>query len=309
VFSLTPAATVDEGNNWINVTWGPLSLSNPAVQGTDGNWGGGAALGNYALQATSPAVDYVPQNGNTFVVPQLQSSDFFGNPRPDPSMPKKFDVGAVEYQGKVAVPVLSSINPPTGSRGSTNLAITIYGSNLGNATGLTGLGSGVSVAPGTFSASASQITALLNITNTAPLGIRNIGITTINGINGNTVAFTVQGATVQIIVPTNMVTSPANRNAKDGTVTVNNTATGPTAGPLTLTALPTIARASGTGTFTIIGGTCTSGYVVNPGASCTITVHYVPPAAPANPSSTAQVTIYDTGTPSTSQKSSTFTAN
>ena len=29
VFSLTPAATVDEGNNWINLSWGPLAVANP----------------------------------------------------------------------------------------------------------------------------------------------------------------------------------------------------------------------------------------------------------------------------------------
>ena len=25
IFNLTPAATVDEGNNWINMSWGPLA--------------------------------------------------------------------------------------------------------------------------------------------------------------------------------------------------------------------------------------------------------------------------------------------
>jgi len=38
VFSLTPSATVDEGNNWINLRWGPLSSTNPIT---------GARLGNY----------------------------------------------------------------------------------------------------------------------------------------------------------------------------------------------------------------------------------------------------------------------
>ena len=33
IFNLTPAATVDEGNNWINISWGPLALTNPAVYG------------------------------------------------------------------------------------------------------------------------------------------------------------------------------------------------------------------------------------------------------------------------------------
>src|SRR5262249_27582919 len=53
VFNLTPAATVDEGNNWINLSWGPLAETNPVT---------GATLGNYALATGSPAIDYVPLN-------------------------------------------------------------------------------------------------------------------------------------------------------------------------------------------------------------------------------------------------------
>src|SRR5215831_6276199 len=33
LFSFTPSATVDEGNNWINVSWGPLTLTNPSLTG------------------------------------------------------------------------------------------------------------------------------------------------------------------------------------------------------------------------------------------------------------------------------------
>jgi len=40
-FNLTPAATVDEGNNWINISWGPLSQVSPT----------NVTLGNYALAA------------------------------------------------------------------------------------------------------------------------------------------------------------------------------------------------------------------------------------------------------------------
>ena len=53
IFNLTPAATVDEGNNWINLSWGPLSLTNPTVAGADGNYGGGALLGNYSSYSTT----------------------------------------------------------------------------------------------------------------------------------------------------------------------------------------------------------------------------------------------------------------
>ena len=37
VFNLTPAATVDEGNNWINISWGPLALTNPVSGNLLGN--------------------------------------------------------------------------------------------------------------------------------------------------------------------------------------------------------------------------------------------------------------------------------
>src|SRR5262249_2503730 len=50
IFNLTPAATVDEGNNWINLSWGPLALSNAT---------NGSVLGNYALAGGSPAIDYI----------------------------------------------------------------------------------------------------------------------------------------------------------------------------------------------------------------------------------------------------------
>ncbi len=51
IFNLTPVATVDEGNNWINLRWGPLTLVNPVTN---------TALGNYALAAGSPVIDSIP---------------------------------------------------------------------------------------------------------------------------------------------------------------------------------------------------------------------------------------------------------
>ena len=92
IFSLTPSATVDEGNNWINVSWGPLDMSDPTMLGADGNYGGGPLFGNYALAAGSPAIDVIPTNQ------PHPTMDFFGNPRPD-GVASCFDVGAVEFQG------------------------------------------------------------------------------------------------------------------------------------------------------------------------------------------------------------------
>ena len=168
VFSLTPSATVDEGNNWINVSWGPLSLTNPSVLGTDGNYGGGALLGNYSLTAASPAINYIPCTTGlnapcgvaaiggvpAFTLPSL---DFYGNLRPDPNT-NKVDVGAVEYGSvppALAAPTLTPATwtiaharncPGTGVAGILACALdpsqTFTLTNPGSAT-LTGITNGV----------------------------------------------------------------------------------------------------------------------------------------------------------------------
>ena len=84
VFSLTPSATVDEGNNWINLRWGPLAMSNPTTPSV--------ALGNYAIAAGSPAIDTADSDF-------APSTDFFGHTRPSGSEP---DIGAVEFLAAAA---------------------------------------------------------------------------------------------------------------------------------------------------------------------------------------------------------------
>jgi hypothetical protein len=100
------------------------------------------------------------------------------------------------------------------------------------------------------------------------------------------------------------------RTAKDGTITVTNTATGANAGRLTLTGAPTFTQTGGTGTFSITGGTCASGSVVSAGgSSCTITVHYVPPASPASVSSTMRINLANTGAATNPLQSQGITGN
>ncbi len=103
-FSLTPAATVDEGSNWINMFYGPLSLVNPTI--LSGAAGYGAPIGNYALAAGSAAIDHIPTSVSH------PSTDFFGNPRPDTGNSSHFDIGAVEYVAPAAPAVASVTGGP-----------------------------------------------------------------------------------------------------------------------------------------------------------------------------------------------------
>jgi hypothetical protein len=103
-FTLTPAATVDEGNNYINMFYGPLTTVNPSI--AKGSTGYGTPLGNYAPTATSPAVDAVPA---TVAHP---ATDYFGNPRPDNGAASPFDIGAIEIPGNSTI--LPAIVAPPG---------------------------------------------------------------------------------------------------------------------------------------------------------------------------------------------------
>jgi Abnormal spindle-like microcephaly-assoc'd, ASPM-SPD-2-Hydin len=130
VFNLSPAATVDEGNNWVNISWGPLALTNPVT---------GNTLGNYAPAVGSPVIDVIPpQSAGGRAAP---NTDFFGNPRPD-ARGSSIDIGAVEYQ-QPAVAVAAVTGGPVAFGnvvvGTTSTAHTLTLNNTGGAsmTGVT----------------------------------------------------------------------------------------------------------------------------------------------------------------------------
>jgi len=209
VFSLTPSATVDEGNNWINVSWGPLSLSDPSIQGpavgaVAGNWGGGLGLGNYALRPGTNATDRVPLTSIPAYI-ALPSTDFFGNPRPNPDGDGRIDVGAVETQGGTAgTSTLTSISPTSGFR-NTSVSVTLTGTGLTGASAINvsgGAANGITVS-GIGVVSDTQVDATFTISATAPFAARTVSVTTPNGTT-NTVTFTVtaQAPTLTGISPT-----------------------------------------------------------------------------------------------------------
>jgi hypothetical protein len=85
LFSLMPSATPDEGNQWINMSYGPLSLFNEAL--TSGSAGYNALLGNYTITAASPAINHGTPAG-------VPNHDIFGTRRPQGA---GYDIGAVEF--------------------------------------------------------------------------------------------------------------------------------------------------------------------------------------------------------------------
>jgi hypothetical protein len=99
-FNLIPAATVDEGNNWVNMDWGPLSLTNPTVAaGTYLNYGGGAPLGNYGpADFGSGAVDRVSCFAGSINYIDAPALDFYNNQRKTNTCTNRsLDAGAVEF--------------------------------------------------------------------------------------------------------------------------------------------------------------------------------------------------------------------
>ncbi len=178
VFSLTPSATVDEGNNWINLRWGPLALASPVTLAT---------LGNYALAAGSPAIDYVPSSaGQPYTL--APSLDFFGNARKVNNNP--VDAGAVEVPPPPP-PTLTSMVPNTGFR-STSFTVTFTGTNLTGATAVnvSGLLNGITVT-NVVAVNSTTVTATFTIGALAPLNIaRNVTVTAAGGTS-NAVTFTV----------------------------------------------------------------------------------------------------------------------
>ncbi len=116
------------------MSWGPLSLANQSAGSLAGK-----TLGNYSLALNSPAIDYVPVGTTSGGIP---STDFFGNPRPDPAVPNRFDVGAVEFQGRDTVAAAAVTGGPLnfGSvpTGTTSAAKTLTLTNYGGA-GITGI--------------------------------------------------------------------------------------------------------------------------------------------------------------------------
>ena len=135
LFNLTPAATVDEGNNWINMTYGPLTLTNPTLLPEASPAAPGATAANYGNYGLTAASALAIGQANVAAAPSL---DFFGNQRKTNGA---VDIGAVEYiatGGAVASVTGGPLTFASQADGSTSPSQTLTLHNTGAAS-LTGI--------------------------------------------------------------------------------------------------------------------------------------------------------------------------
>ena len=134
IFSLTAGATVDEGNNWVSISWGPLAMTNPRTN---------AQLGDYSLASSSPAINYITPGNSSTTYTAAPANDFFDRPR---KTNNAVDAGAVEFA--VAANTLSAaLTPASRNFGNATRGVGALGAptqvfvltNTGNAP-LTGIG-------------------------------------------------------------------------------------------------------------------------------------------------------------------------
>jgi hypothetical protein len=322
IFSLTPAATVDEGNNWVNIAWGPLSMSNPtAVGGANGNYGGGLPLGNYSITSGSAAAGRV--TGANFT--DAPEYDFFDNPRkPGGST----DAGAVRLAGTpghsqftLSPPVVDFGSVPVHSGTTVDQDIVVTNSDVVPLNGISvgfncaGVPAGTcslasfgiqpqsdSCSSATLGAGQSCMVTVVFIPNSTSQAARNANLVVTAGGLSQTVSLTGHDTIATIAVsPATQTTptmrpTPASTVAITGTITVTNTSTlcvatpcpagsSLDAGPYMPTAI-TLTPVSGTGTWAV-GGTCAVGTAINPGVAA---VPSTTPPSPAVPNGTCTVT-------------------
>jgi hypothetical protein len=137
---IKPSATVDEGHNWLNLTYGPLTLGRPNVNvATAGELmvasaSAGLVGGAYSIPVGSPAINVGAARTAGNGVPD---HDYFNNPRAATNV----DVGAVEY-GAVTGAAVNVTGGPLAfgnvAQGTTSAGQTVTLHNEGNVT-ITGI--------------------------------------------------------------------------------------------------------------------------------------------------------------------------
>jgi hypothetical protein len=214
---IAATATVDEGNNWINMTYGPLTLSRPnaAVSAPPTAQeqmltvaAVGSTQGAYSIPATSAAA-----GAGSAAAGGVPNHDFYGKSRPTIGV----SIGAVEPV--LPPPTFTAISPNSGTPG-TNVAVTLTGTNFTAASNIVISGGGGVNQFGYVFVSSTQLTTNFAIDSGAIPGPRTVTVGTSGGVSGS-VTFTILAkplpATLSKIAP--------NTGTRGSTVAVTLTGT------------------------------------------------------------------------------------
>jgi hypothetical protein len=305
VFSLTPAATVDEGNNWINLRWGPLATTNPST---------GEVLGNYSPATGSPVIGYVSTTASTYAL--APSTDFYGNPRK--SAPgRSVDAGAVEFVASL-IATTAAVSPSplafgNWASGTTSNARTLTVTNTGTVAlaggtftfgggspqpfsrpaGAAGGTCGASLAPG-----ASCTVNVVFAPATATSFTRSLTVAYGGGATVTPSSVTLTGTGVVARAPVAITPNPltitlaSGVTSGTGTVTLRNTAAA-SGSQVTVASVAFSGGSSSTFSFSLVPGQdlCT-GATLAPGGTCTVGVRF---QNLGSPSGSGTITFTDNG--------------
>jgi hypothetical protein len=294
LFAINPAATTDEGNNFINMFYGPLALSNPTIP--QGSGGYNVPLGNYELAQGSPAIGGIPNTSPTF--PLAPARDFFGQTRAGDGDPRTagIDMGAVEFRVMRGF----SVNPASLNFTSfynvrtAPQPVTVV--NTGdvpltfNTGGLGGGGAQFAATPAPTATSCNNVapggTCTFNVTfdPTAVSPNPSTATMTIN-TGGGTTAQTV-ALTGTLLVPTYSVSqtsltfsSPLNVQTAAQTVSISNTSSN--GAPLSISSVNITGASSGAG---FAASSCPAILPATAGSNtCTVSVTFRPTSGTPNP--------------------------
>jgi hypothetical protein len=327
VFTLTAGATVDEANNWINISWGPLALTRPS---------NGAVLGDYRLASGSPAIDYVTALNSTASYAAAPTTDFFNNPRKVVGN-LAVDVGAVEGGFTGGGPGVATVSPTSVAFGNVPVGTTSSAQTL-TVTNNTGAGiTGIAVAVATTSPSATPnvftrsggtcgttlgnaTSCTILVTFTPASAITYAGSVTVSasvGVVGSPVILGGTGVSPTATLTPATWAPSTNRGCvlltcPTQTFTLTNTGSVPLTGITQATF-----QAGSSPDFTIVRLTSTCGpagggqvlglTTLAPGATCQVTGRFAPPAGDTAGSKTATLSITDAAGTQTSALSGTVT--
>ena len=319
---IQPTATVDEGHNWLNLSYGPLTLTRPTVSTpTAGEQmvlrsGVGSANGAYSIPGSSAAVS----RGSTSTGVSQVATDYFGTTRTG-----RNDIGAAQYAGTLSSTAVSVTPNPLSfgawAAGTTSAAMTLSVVNIGT-TALAGVsysfggGTPQPFSRPTGSAGGSCGTTLaagaactVNVVFAPGAGTGGTSYSRSLTVGSTTTGFTPVVVTLTgdsvatrapVIIDAPTITLPAGQVTGTGLVTFTNSAP---AGGSQVNVTNVVASGGSFLTYTFTNGplagpdNCT-GVPLAPQSSCTVAVRFTNIGSPRGANRTGAISFTSTGLPS-----------